>query len=74
MKKWFTPGRSTGWSKDDSEAVRRRSVLKARRGNPLKAGRALMALANVTRDEKTAKRARSDALYFFKLNRQKKSR
>ena len=66
--KWFEPGRSTGWSKDDSQAVRRRTILSSRRGNYLKAARALQALANVTKDNETARKAHSDALYFYGMH------
>lgn len=67
--KWFQAGKSLNWSKSDSQTTRRRNALKARKGNYLKAGRALQALANVTTDAETARKARSDARYFFEKNR-----
>lgn len=73
--KWFEPGRETGWSKSDGQAVRRRNVLKSRKGDYLKAGRALQALSNVTKDDETRRKSRSDALYFFaQHNKQQKAK
>jgi hypothetical protein len=63
---WFDPGRRLHWSKSDGQTTRRDAALKSRRGNFLKAARALMALANVTRDTETARKARSDSLYFYR--------
>ena len=71
--KWFQPSdRSTGWNKDDKPATRRRKVLKSRWNNPLKAGRAMQSLANVTTDPTTKRLAKSDAQYFFGLHRKRK--
>lgn len=67
--KWFDPGRHLGWSKSDSQKVRRDNALRSRRGNALKTGRALLALSNVTRDEETSRKARADALYFFRQHK-----
>lgn len=64
-KLWFQPGKKLGWSKEQGQTTRRRIALKNREGNLLKTARALMALANVTRDKETARKARADALYFF---------
>ncbi len=68
--KWFHAGRSLGWDKDDSQAKRRRAALASRHGNNLKAGRALQALANVTMDPETERKARSDAAYFFRRHKE----
>jgi len=69
MTNWFEPGKSLGWSKDDSQTTRRRNALKSRRGNYLKAARALQALANVTTDRETKQKAHSDAVYFFEKHK-----
>ena len=68
-KRWYKPGRELHWSKEDKPTTRRRNALKSRRGNELKAGRALQALANVTQDKGTEKAARSDARYFFEKHK-----
>lgn len=66
-KKWFQPNnRPLNWSKDDTQGVRRRNALAARKGDYLKTARALMALSNVTADKETKRKARSDALYFYR--------
>jgi hypothetical protein len=66
--KWFEPGRHTGWSKSDGQATRRRTILKSRQGNYLKCARALQALANVTTDSETRRKAHSDAIYFYRMH------
>lgn len=66
--KWFKPGRRTGWSKDNSQTRRRRAILASRRGNYLKAARALMALSNVSQDKETSRKSRADSLYFYKMH------
>lgn len=79
-KKWFQPavekGRTknlNGWSKSQSASTRRRRALSSRPSNwslqkrRLSAARALQALANVSRDTATARKAKSDADYFFRL-------
>ncbi len=63
--------RQLNWSKDQTQVMRRYLALRSRRGNLLKTARALMALANVTKDDETHRNARSDALYFYRLNREK---
>ncbi|MCD6317951.1 hypothetical protein J7M02_02660 [Candidatus Aerophobetes bacterium] len=74
VKKWFKPKGHIGWSKDMSAKERRRIALKAKRGNYLKTARALLALANVTKDKETEKKARADAMYFFKMHKKRKKR
>lgn len=83
VRKWFRravmarpPYNLGGWSKDQSANLRRRKALSSRPKNwtlkkrYLSAGRALIALANVTRDSGTREKAKSDARYFFsKLKR-----
>lgn len=71
--KWYRAGQRLNWSKDDGQTTRRANALKSRRGNYLKAARALQALANVTRDEETARKAKADARYFYmKYQKEKK--
>ena len=78
-KKWFKkavrkkpPYDLGGWSKTQSAATRRRLALASRPKNwslnnrRLSAGRALQALANVTKDPATKRAAESDARYFFR--------
>ena len=80
MKNWYKkavnekpPYTLGGWSKNQSSITRRRNALNSRPKNwslnkrRLSAGRALQALANVTKDGQTKKVAQRDAHYFFKL-------
>ena len=69
VERWFEAGKKLGWQKTDSQSKRRTAALSSRRGNYLATARALLALANVTRDVQTAKAARSDAKYFFMKHR-----
>jgi hypothetical protein len=63
-RKWFHPkGSLHGWHKDLPADVRRKRVLEGR--DPTSAGRALLALSNVSKDPKTKSVARADAHYFF---------
>ncbi len=79
MTKWFKkaveakpPYTLGGWKKSQSAKVRRSKALASRPKNRslksrrLSAGRALIALSNVTRDRATKKKARADAKYFFR--------
>jgi hypothetical protein len=63
--KWFEAGKKLNWSKDLSQTVRRRNALNSRKGNYLATARALQALANVTQDAETKRKAAGDAKYFF---------
>jgi len=78
-RKWFKkavmskpPYTLGGWSKGLPPDVRRRRALASRPKNwslerrRLSAGRALQALANVTKDKRTKEIAQRDARYFFK--------
>ena len=80
IKNWYKkavnekpPYKLGGWSKTQSPITRRRLALGSRPSNwnlnkrRLSAGRALQALANVTRDGQTRIVAQRDAHYFFKL-------
>jgi len=49
---------------------RLRTALRSRRGNVLSTARALNALANVTTDVETKRKARADASYLYKVHRQ----
>ncbi len=68
VNKWFEPGPEMNWKKDMPLRQRRQNALRAHNGDALEAGHALLALANVTRDEQTKIEATKDYLYFFKLN------
>lgn len=77
-KKWFEeavqarpPNTLGGWMKGQQASARRRKALASRPKNwsldrkRRSAGRALQALANVTRDRRTEQVARQDARHFF---------
>lgn len=65
--KWFEPGKELNWRKELVPASRRRLALESRGGDPLKTGRALQALSNVTKDKETKMKAGADARYFYSL-------
>lgn len=69
VKKWYEKGQSLGWSKNDTQSVRRRIALASRKGDALKTARALQALSNITQDFETKRKARADALYFYSIHR-----
>jgi len=71
-ERWFEPQVETGWEKSQNQSVRRGKVLKAHNGDYLASGRAMQALANVTTDRETRKKARADAVHF--MNRHKSYR
>lgn len=73
-KKWFKPkGNLAGWNKTQKASTRRQHAISSTPKNQklrerrLIAGRKLQALANVTKDNETKKKAKSDAEYFFNL-------
>ncbi|RLG19372.1 hypothetical protein DRN67_02895 [Candidatus Micrarchaeota archaeon] len=79
MAKWFRkavtarpPNTLGGWSKSKSADARRRAALSSRpkswslQRRRRSAGRALQALANVTKDKPTRLKAKADARYFFR--------
>ena len=72
--KWYqgaTEGsKPLGWRKSMPQRDRIRIALNARHGNILAAARALNALANVTTDPDTKRKARADASYLYKVHRQ----
>lgn len=65
LNRWYDPGVYTGWRKDMSEKQRRKLALKAHGGDMLSTAQGLQALANVSRDKETCKKARQDAQYFY---------
>jgi len=67
-------GKPTGWRKEDTQAKRRRIVLRSRGGDLLATARGLQALANLTADKDTARKASADAHYFFAQYKKKTSR
>ena len=73
-KKWFNPkGNLAGWKKTQKASTRRRHAIASTpknlslRERRLKAARKLQALANVTKDPETRRKAKADADYFFSL-------
>lgn len=84
-KAWFQeavfskrPNNLGGWKKDQSPSTRRANAISSRLGSnqdkrALSAGRALNALANVSKDPGTKRAAKSDANYFFDRARKLKS-
>ncbi len=74
VDRWFEAGKKLNWRKSESQTRRRKNALAARHGNLLATARALQALANVTEDNETARKSRSDAIYFFKLHAKKKNK
>lgn len=77
-QRWFqaaTEGsRPLGWRKDMGQRQRIALAVKNRRGDTLAAARALNALANVTTDTETKRKARADASYLYKVHRQEAKR
>jgi len=71
MEKWFKPKDKTGWKKGQKPKTRRRHLLeatdkrKSMHDRYVEAGRKALALANVTKDPATERKARADARYFF---------
>jgi len=69
--KWFKPKKHTGWRKTQSSTTRRRKLLDSTskrmtlRNRYRQAGRRANALANVSTDPDTKRKARTDANYFF---------
>jgi hypothetical protein len=61
-----------GWRKTMPQRDRIRVALRARRGDVLATARALNALANVTTDIETKRKARADASYLYKMYRQQR--
>jgi len=72
VERWFKPKKHSGWKKNQTATTRRRHLLAATPKNwtmhhrRLSAGRKAQALANVTTDYITNKKAQTDANYFFR--------
>lgn len=77
VKKWFSPGKSTGWSKEQKPTTRRAKLLASTDKRMsmyhryISAGRKILALSNVTTDDKTKDKAKIDANYFFRKAKNK---
>ncbi len=77
-KRFFEPGRHTGWKKKQPPATRRAKLLAATdKGRSmheryLEAGRMIQELANVTTDGETKEKGKADATYFFEKARMEK--
>lgn len=71
---WFTSGKPLNWHSSENQSQRRKAALASRKGKLLPTARALLSLANVTRDKDTARKALSDAHYFFAQYDKQKSR
>lgn len=63
--RWFRAGDPTGWKKDLPQQDRIDLVLASRDYDYLASARALNALANVTQDPETKRKARADAKKLF---------
>lgn len=70
-EQWYESGVKTGWEKGQSQSVRRAKVLKAHKGDELASARSMQALANVTTDRETARKAGADADYFYRKYRRR---
>jgi hypothetical protein len=73
-QQFFHPKVHTGWKADMPMAERRRLVWKAHKGDLLASARSMQALSNVQREinPDVAVKARSDAVYFFRLHKKSK--
>jgi len=65
VTRFFHPIKPLGWQKDLPQKRRLAIAVKSRSGDTLAAGRALQAMANVTRDTQTRQRASEDAKILF---------
>jgi hypothetical protein len=54
-----------GWRAYDTEAVRRKVVLAAKKGDLVAAGRALQYVARNSNDKEVQRKARNDAFHFL---------
>ncbi len=72
-KRFFRPKVHTGWRADMAASKRRGKVLKAHVGSLLASGRAMIALSNVQKriNPEVSHTAYVDAMYFFRLNKQR---
>jgi hypothetical protein len=74
--RFFQPEVHTGWKAGMSAEKRRRLVKKAHKSDLLAAGRSMQALANVQHriNPDVAKKAKSDADYFYRLHAKRKKK
>lgn len=72
VSKWYQPTTHSGWSKTDSQLVRRRKTLKAHGGDLLATARSLLALSNVTKDNSTRIKSLADSKHFFALHKKQR--
>jgi hypothetical protein len=72
VEKWYSAGEPLNWRKSDKTETRRRKALAARHGDALATAHALQALANVSKDPETQRKADADARYFFDLHNKRK--
>ena len=76
-ERWFKPRHHTGWRESQSPSTRRAQTMSTTdhrlnlHDRRVQAGRRLQALANVTTDRSTERKARADANYFFRKARRK---
>lgn len=73
QERWFKAGEPTGWKKDLPQDKRIDLVLASRDYDYLASARALNALANVSQDPETKRKARADAEKLFKEYDKRKS-
>lgn len=77
-KYWFNPKSHSEWKKSQTATTRRRKLLastdkrKSIHDRYVSAARKIQALANVTKDLSTKRKAKSDAMYFFRKAKPKK--
>jgi len=70
-ERWFHPRKHTGWKKEQSAETRRKHLWAytdkryTLHKRYVQAARKILALANVTQDPETRKKARADADYFL---------
>jgi hypothetical protein len=69
VTKFFNPKVHTGWKKTQSQSYRRRLALKAHGNDYLSTARGLQALSNISQDKATSRLAKSDAKYFYDMNK-----
>ena len=68
-EQWFEPSVKTGWSKDLAQSTRINKVVRAHGGDLLASARSMQALANVSTDAETSRKAKSDANILFKRHK-----
>ena len=62
-------GNRTGWKKEYGQIKRRKLVLDAHKNDALASARSMQALANISQDVETRRKAGHDAAYFYRLHR-----